>query len=266
MEHFETLDSGEYSGRTMTEARGESLLASMIEYESGICNVAEHAHVHPHLSFVLKGWCSEKKTSTYERLPGTSTFYFSDEPHQVLAMRKSTHLNLEFEEEFFRRHGLSEEDFQRIIFKTPDAKFLMLRALAELSANDQFTIASIEMLLLGFLEKAKCWRDGRHMPGWIQCAHDLLHDRWDENPSLEDLSEATGIHPSTISRFFPKYFSCTLGAYMRKLKIERALTLIKFSDASLTGIAYQCGFFDQSHFIRTFKEVTGMSPGEYRRL
>ncbi len=57
-----------------------------------------------------------------------------------------------------------------------------------------------------------------------------------------------GVHPVTISKYFPRYFSCTLGEYMRKLKIEKSLSLIKSPGNSLTNVAYACGFFDQSHF------------------
>jgi AraC family transcriptional regulator len=42
--------------------------------------------------------------------------------------------------------------------------------------------------------------------------------------------------------------------------------LLNEPDASLSGIAYACGFFDQSHFIRTFKELTGFLPAQYQKF
>ena len=132
--------------------------------------------------------------------------------------------------------------------------------------DDCFTGSSAEMLLLGFLQLASSWREDKRQPGWVSVVYDLLHDRWDETLSLKDLSEKTGIHPVTISHYFPKYFSCTLGAYMRKLKVSHALTLIKERKTSLTDIAYECGFADQSHFIHTFKKVTGYLPATYQKL
>jgi AraC-like DNA-binding protein len=49
-------------------------------------------------------------------------------------------------------------------------------------------------------------------------------------------------------------------------KYLRSLNLIHGSSESLSGITYECGFTDQSHFIKTFKSFAGMPPGEYRSL
>lgn len=94
----------------------------------------------------------------------------------------------------------------------------------------------------------------------------MLNDRWNESPSLKDLSTALGIHPVTIPKLFPKYFSCPFGEYLRRLKIEKSLQMIKKSSASLTEIAYECRFYDQSHFTRVFKNLTGFSPLAYAKL
>lgn len=103
-------------------------------------------------------------------------------------------------------------------------------------------------------------------PKWVKLVTDILHDRWNENMLLEELASLTGVHPVTISKFFPKYFRCTLGAYIRKVRIEKATNLILQSQLSLTEVAHHCGFFDQSHFIRVFKEVTGFLPKEYKKI
>ena len=53
---------------------------------------------------------------------------------------------------------------------------------------------------------------------------------------------------------------------MRKLKVEKALTLIKNTSSDLTEVALTCGFADQSHFIRTFKQVIGFLPRQFQKL
>ena len=106
---------------------------------------------------------------------------------------------------------------------------------------------------------------GQDEPTIIQL-QDLLHSRWNENLSLQELSTLINIHPVTISKYFPRYFSCTLGEYIRKVKVEKAVDLIKQEQMSLTALAYHCGFFDQSHFIRAFKTYTGFRPKEYQQL
>jgi len=104
------------------------------------------------------------------------------------------------------------------------------------------------------------------MPPWILQLKTLLLDRWDETPALEELSLILGVHPVTISRYFPLYFNCSLGEYMRKIKIEKAIQMIQTRQMPLTAIAHACGFFDQSHFTRTFKQVTGFLPKQFQQL
>lgn len=65
---------------------------------------------------------------------------------------------------------------------------------------------------------------------------------------------------------FPRIFGCTLGEYARQVKIEKAISLIGQSRGSLADIAYECGFADQSHFIRAFKSATGFLPGEFKKI
>ncbi|MBK7706629.1 MAG: helix-turn-helix transcriptional regulator [Acidobacteria bacterium] len=69
-----------------------------------------------------------------------------------------------------------------------------------------------------------------------------------------------------ISRDFGRYFGCNSSRYVRKIKVERSLGLLRWSELSLIDIAYMSGFSDQSHFIRCFREFNGLTPKEFRRL
>ena len=129
---------------------------------------------------------------------------------------------------------------------------------------------SIHLLLLDVLASPERLykKESGHkpVPGWIGKVREYLADRWNETVSLQELSRASGVHPITISKHFPRYFSCTLGEYLRRLKIEKALALVKSSNRSLMEIAFECGFADQSHFIRVFKGLTGFIPNDFRKL
>lgn len=50
------------------------------------------------------------------------------------------------------------------------------------------------------------------------------------------------------------------------MRIERAKTLLAQNDQSICSIALALGFFDQSHFSRTFRRITGLSPSEFARM
>ena len=111
------------------------------------------------------------------------------------------------------------------------------------------------------------WKDSYECKGkWIQALKDLLNDRWDEFPSLNDLSTELKVHPITISKYFAKENGMTLSEYMRKIKVNRAVGLLMNSSSSLAEIAFTCGFSDQSHMSRLVKNYTGYTPGAIRTL
>jgi transcriptional regulator GlxA family with amidase domain len=56
-----------------------------------------------------------------------------------------------------------------------------------------------------------------------------------------------------------------LGDYIRKLRVENALILLGNKERSLTDIALECGFSDQSHFIRCFKVLNKINPSHFRK-
>jgi AraC family transcriptional regulator len=56
------------------------------------------------------------------------------------------------------------------------------------------------------------------------------------------------------------------GPYIRNLRIEKSIQLLIAKKLTLSEIAYECGFADQSHFIRCFKDAMGMTPLTYRNL
>ena len=103
-------------------------------------------------------------------------------------------------------------------------------------------------------------------PEWVKELKEIIQDQIDTNLSLTDISKSLDIHPSYLSREFSKHFdNLSFGEYIRKLRIEKAIELMKTSPYSLTEIAYLTGFSDQSHFTRIFKKHTGQNPSAYRK-
>jgi AraC family transcriptional regulator len=103
-------------------------------------------------------------------------------------------------------------------------------------------------------------------PRWLRQAKDMLHDQFSENLTLEAIAEAVRVHPVYLARAWRKYFHCTVGQYLRQLRIESACREIALSDTPLAEVAAAAGFYDQSHFSRTFKRITGLTPAEYRTV
>lgn len=108
----------------------------------------------------------------------------------------------------------------------------------------------------------------KNVPEWAKELKEIIQDQIDTNLtlSLKTISESLHVHPSYLSREFSKYFDdLSFGDYIRKLRIEKAIELLKDPKYSLSEIAYLTGFSDQSHFNRIFKIHTGKSPSIYRK-
>ncbi len=89
-----------------------------------------------------------------------------------------------------------------------------------------------------------------------------------ENPAkkitLTMLAEKTGLNENYLSRLFKKEMGCTVTDYVIGKKIETAENMLKFSDYSLSEVAFLLGFPSQSYFTAVFKRLTGTTPKIYR--
>lgn len=225
-----------------------------------------HFHENPHISFILNGGVIDKRHNVEtERLSGELMFFHAGEHHQsIYKLFPAANISIEISDSMFAGNMAGEAILNESLLKNPNAKFTILKIYRELLMHDEFSDCSIEMMLLNLFLNETRTRNAH--PRWLETVIELLNDNWNEPLSLTELSEAANVYPTTISKFFPKYVSCTLGEYRRRLKIERSLSYVKTSTLSLTDIAYHCGFADQSHFTRTFKQITGFLPRQYSAL
>lgn len=126
----------------------------------------------------------------------------------------------------------------------------------------------VEQMLLEVFHKYIKQSNSRKAPEWATELKEMIQDQLDTNMtlSLQQVSEELEINPTYLSREFSKYFdNLTFGDYIRKLRIEKAISLMTDSAYSLTEIAYLTGFSDQSHFNRIFKKQTGQNPSVYKK-
>lgn len=65
-------------------------------------------------------------------------------------------------------------------------------------------------------------------------------------------------------RIFKDWFGVSSGSYLRLLQFVQTIHFLHENQSNLTTIGLQKGYFDQSHFIRSFKDFADMTPGEYR--
>ena len=83
--------------------------------------------------------------------------------------------------------------------------------------------------------------------------------------SVTFLAERANLNPEYFSRLFQEYTGTRPLMYINEKRIERAQYLIVTSQTSYSEIAEQTGFTSLSHFSRTFKNITGISPRAYKK-
>lgn len=87
----------------------------------------------------------------------------------------------------------------------------------------------------------------------------------DENLTVTDLAKRVNLHPDYFSRLFLQLTGERPLPYIHGKRIERAQYLITTSDMPLSQIAEETGFVNVPHFIKIFKKVTSLTPGQYRQ-
>ena len=89
----------------------------------------------------------------------------------------------------------------------------------------------------------------------------------DEHPetSLSGVASVFGYSVVTVNRIFRDNTGGTVGDYIKKMRLERACRLLSQTDQPYKVIAPLCGFGSEYYFASFFKEMTGITPGEYRR-
>ena len=87
----------------------------------------------------------------------------------------------------------------------------------------------------------------------------------DSNFTSEKLADKVYVSQSQLNRKVKNITGYSTSAYILQIRMERAQRLLSSTEASIGEIADKCGFDDQSHFTRAFKQLFGTTPTQYRR-
>ena len=92
-----------------------------------------------------------------------------------------------------------------------------------------------------------------------------IHENYGQDIPLEQGAVIANMTPAYFSHLFKKATGQTFVEYLHEVRIERAKELIRIGAHTMTQICFQVGFRHLSHFIRTFKKRTGMTPTDYKK-
>ncbi|OKP93868.1 helix-turn-helix domain-containing protein [Paenibacillus sp. P32E] len=100
----------------------------------------------------------------------------------------------------------------------------------------------------------------------LASAISYIEDHYLEQVTLEEIASKSDISVRHLNRIFQSYYRTTPLAYLHRLRLERACTLLKQTNRSITDISYECGFNDSNYLTRQFKKSFGMTPKAYRKM
>jgi AraC-like DNA-binding protein len=119
---------------------------------------------------------------------------------------------------------------------------------------------TLEAVLLEWLEQARAAELPHPAVAYaLRELHRVPHAR-----TIESIREEIGLSPRRFIRLFRDSVGMSPKAYGRIQRFQAALPLIDCSETvDWADVAFDCGYYDQSHFIRDFRTFTGFSPSVY---
>lgn len=94
---------------------------------------------------------------------------------------------------------------------------------------------------------------------------DYIDQNFTRKLASEEVARVGGLSTSRCLHLFKEETGMSLSEYVKKLRIEYGKYLLLNTDISLADCSIESGFFDQSHFTKTFKQVENMTPSQFRR-
>jgi AraC family transcriptional regulator len=132
-------------------------------------------------------------------------------------------------------------------------------------AHDDLTVESLLAEILSFAARSS-QRESRHAPGWLSRILDKLKTEHCRHLTLDELAREAGVHPVHLSRVFRRCVGEGIGDHVHRLRVRTACERMLAPDAGLAELSFSTGFADQSHFTRSFRRITGMTPAAFRSL
>ena len=264
------LKAGQFYGTTSQSLSASGLRFTEKAYSSS-ARLPAHAHELSHFCFVLTGNYNEKIAGTvFERAPAALVYYPPDVSHAEEHSTLGRHFLVEIDFnslETVRDYGARLNE--PVLLGGDSSLWLANRMYKEFSSRDQFSSLALQSLTTELLIAASRQdqpRPERNSPLWLDRVKECLRENFSQPPTLNELAHAANVHPTHLARVFRQFERRTVGDYIREVRINYARERMLHSADPLVDIALEAGFADQTHFTRSFKRVTGMTPTEYRRL
>lgn len=246
----------------------------------------KHTHIEIELFYCSKG--------SYEIIIDRKNYVVSEGelaiigsmiPHEVLGPKNNVSSNCVFLEigptmlgEYFT--PIENQSFPNPIFDLKQEKYLELYSLFnEIELFSKNTSDFSSLLIKGNIYKISAHilkefaikNCGSNIPkklnsiNTVEKALEYIHNDYECKLTIEDVASNCGYSKSNFCKIFKSITGDTFHNILNKHRISLACILLKNSNFSVEDIAIRVGFSDSKSFCRIFKNVNGISPGQYRK-
>ena len=200
-------------------------------------------------------------------LPGTPADTVKNLPHSAGIYQQARGLPLtdafSAEQVFLPEHGrISPEKRSQLLF-------LQLLDLAKRSSY-QRTWSCRHALNLLLLEISREYLQAEHfgqdlLPTAVQDIIEWVQSHFDQPLTVSGLAEKFGYHPTYLSALIKQYTGYPLVTYINRTRISVSKNLLNSHSLTIRQISSMCGFADEKHFMKLFRQFEGMTPTQYRK-
>lgn len=123
--------------------------------------------------------------------------------------------------------------------------------------------AWISSALNDFIECVYALQDSKKITQ-IKPAVDYIEDNYDQQLTLAMVAKSAHLSVSRMAHLFKEQMDITIIDYLTNVRINHAKNLLLSTEKNCTNICFEVGYNNQSYFTRTFKQLVGMTPRQYR--
>lgn len=169
---------------------------------------------------------------------------------------------------------IGQDSFDYFLLKKGDWTEPILNDLRETFEEDMDEAQELKIIELSFRNLRRMYNHLKPRSSYnaesgryVDTYKDMLtyiNDHFSEKISLEDIAIAGNVGKTLCTKIFKKFSGRTPGDYLIHYRINESMRLLDENRLSVTEIAYNTGFNSASHFTKTFRELTGVTPNKYR--
>ncbi|TMU51005.1 helix-turn-helix domain-containing protein [Flagellimonas algicola] len=259
------LKEGNYFGKYL-DARENELFKLSLTAHSPDSVLEDHYHDNSYISVLTSGSYLENIDGSTQLVQASDVLFRPTSwCHQNTFLEDSaTCFNIEFKKGWQERLDWDVElpnthiHFNKTAF--PSLYKLLLNFKIDYNA-DLSTELILDWLCTISLNQVRV-----HSKTWVEKVERILKHELAQFHSLASLSERIHVHPIYMARAFKAEKGMTIGEFQLKSKLHNAVYLLSSTQQSISDISFANGFFDDAHFIRSFKMAYGISPNRFRKV